>query len=84
MDKKTTIRKNKVDLEYQYLLQERNAVLIALPAIPITILNVLITVFKADLVFSTVVAGISVPIILHFRKTIEIKIKNKIKELDKF
>lgn len=82
MDKKTTIKKNKLELEYQALMQERNAIIIAITGVPITILNFGILLFKLTPLTTTLVALLSFVVILILKRRWDRKINSKRSELD--
>lgn len=78
-----SIRKNKIDLEYQAIIQERNATLLALVGVPATIFNIAITLLKWDVLAAAVVAFFSVWVLWGVKLALDNKIKDKIGELDR-
>lgn len=80
---KIEILKNKIDLEYNYLMQERNALLIALVGIPVSIFNISLSVLKIDPVFSLDIALLFGLVIYSFKLEWDRKLRNKLEEIDK-
>jgi|YelNatPaOPRAMG01_1025707.scaffolds.fasta_scaffold18026_2 uncharacterized membrane protein YjjP (DUF1212 family) len=83
MKKKFDVLKNKIDLEYSSLMQERNAILIALTGIPITMLNLSFSFFKFDMFQSMVIAFVSGLFIFYIKTLWDEKLHEKLKEMEK-
>jgi hypothetical protein len=75
--------KNKIDLEYNSLLQERNTILIALTGVPLTIVNVLIIVMGVDARASLLWALVSFLSFLYLKISWDRKLKTKLTEIDR-
>jgi hypothetical protein len=74
--------KNKIDLQYNSLLQERNALLIALTGVPLTIINLLTTIMKVDIRTSLLWALVSFLSFLYLKVLWDRKLKEKLAEID--
>ena len=82
-----TLRKNKLDMEHQELLQDRNVILITEFGFPLTVINVLVTakLFTTSAIGLIVVASfIVVGIIEWFRRQNATSIVDKRNEIDVF
>lgn len=77
------IKKNKIDLEHQAMLQERNAILLALVGVPTTLFNISITLLRWDILAAGIAALLSVWVLLGIKSTLDAKIKSKVNELDR-
>lgn len=82
MDDELTIKKNKFDLQHQILLQERNAILLAIIGVPLTVFNILISIVKINAIPSTILAFISFWLLLEIKNNLDEKIESKLNELD--
>lgn len=81
MDSKS-LKKNKIDLQYQNLMQERNAILLTLVGMPITIFNLAISIFKLEIFQSVIISFISFYFLLRLKEHWDKKVKQKINEID--
>ena len=83
MDDMKTIKKNKIDLKHQTILQERNAILLALIGVPLTVVNLLVSVLKIDLADSLAAAFVLGIFLWNKKLDYDKKIQNNIiNELD--
>jgi hypothetical protein len=82
-----TLRKNKLDMEHQELLQDRNIIVITEAGFPLTLINIIIT---AQLYMSSIIASIILASLLFmgviewFRRRNKAEIINKRNEIDVF
>lgn len=82
-----TLRKNKLEMEHEALLQDRNVILITEVGLPITILNIIITarLYAQDLITAIVLASVLlIAIVERIRRQKETEIRNKRNEIDDF
>ncbi len=79
---KLKLRKNRLEMEYQSLLQVRNAILLAWTGIPITIINIGISVLHLDIVPVFVATTVSWAIIEWLRRVWDRRMSDKWSELD--
>jgi delta 1-pyrroline-5-carboxylate dehydrogenase len=81
------LRKNKLDMEHEELLQDRNVIVITEVGIPITLINAIIatSVYTPDLVASlTLATVVFMGITEVFRRRNKRKILSKRNEIDAF
>ncbi len=81
MDNKS-LKKNKIDLQYQTLMQERNAILLTLVGMPITVFNLAITIFQLEIFQAVTISFLSFYFLLMLKEGWDKKVKHKIEEID--
>jgi len=81
-DKEMQIKKNRLDLEYRALMQERNALIILITGAPVTILNLGIVVLKGDLLIIMIAAWVSVILSYSLKLRHDEKLNTKLDELN--
>ncbi|MFH1978543.1 MAG: hypothetical protein ABIJ92_04415 [Candidatus Aenigmatarchaeota archaeon] len=79
---KIQLKKNKIDLEARYIMQERNAILLALPALPLTSFNLGLFVGQLDPLVSAFIALVVFEYLYFIKLHFDRKLKDKIKEID--
>lgn len=82
-----TLRKNKLEMEYEALLQDRNVILITEIGFPITIVNIIVAVglFTLDIITAVVAASVLIIAVVDWvRSQKETEIRNKRDEIDDF
>jgi len=74
--------KNKIDLQYNALMQERSAILIALTGLPLTAFNVALSVFRLELPQSLALSLISFLIMFFLKTEWDRKMEEKLEEIN--
>lgn len=80
---RVTLLKNKLEMEYQALMQERSSILIALTGVPITFFNLMFSMFKLPPLESMVGTFISFIILLSVKLHWDEMLRTKRDEIDK-
>lgn len=75
--------KNKIDLQFTSLMHERNAILVALAGVPLTILNLMVSVFHHDLFTSSVVFLFFLSFFYALKRRYDQRLEEKLMEIDK-
>jgi hypothetical protein len=81
------LRKNKLDMEHEELLQDRNVIVITETGIPITLINIIVAtqLYTTSVLISIIVAiAFILGIVEWFRRQNNAKITNKRNEIDIF
>ncbi len=81
-----TLRKNKLDLEHEALLQDRNVILITEFGVPFSLGNILVTL-KPDMtivVGAVIIGAIFLGVIEFFRRRNDQAVRDKRKEIDAY
>jgi predicted HAD superfamily hydrolase len=82
-----TLQKNKLDLEHEALLQDRNVILITEVGLPLTVLNIIVTaqLYSGNMIGGIlIVSGVLLAVIERFRRSNEIELKKKRRKIDTF